>query len=46
MHCRAAGISPGHPDYEALAHRIIVLFESGVQGYEEVMAALGEPSKL
>lgn len=39
-HCSTAGITAGHPDYEALAIRIMSLFESGVQTAEGLKAAL------
>lgn len=38
--CCAAGIEAGHPDHEALALRIMKLFESGIQSIEEIIAAL------
>jgi hypothetical protein len=38
--CRAAGIEPGHPDHEALAVRIMNLFESGIQSTQEIIAPL------
>ena len=38
--CRAAGIEAGHPDHEALALRIMNLFESGIQSIEEIVASL------
>lgn len=38
--CRVAGIEVSHPDHEALALRIMHLFESGIQSVEEIVASL------
>ena len=42
-YCRQAGIEPENPERERVAARIIALYEIGVRGQNDLLAALTMP---
>jgi hypothetical protein len=39
-HCRNIGLAEGHPEREALAHRVMALFNNGILDIEDLTQAL------